>query len=87
MTLFLIAIGQKHIKNAKPILQKALDNIKRWTQNTGFNITIGKTKTIVFTRSKPGNGRPVGVNKPIQIKIKRTANRRSYGTEKLGLDL
>jgi ribonuclease HI len=50
--------SQKHIKDAEPVLQKALDNIERWTQKTGFNISIEKTKGIVFTRSRPRNGRP-----------------------------
>jgi hypothetical protein len=46
-----IDIHQKHIKDAEPILQKALDNID--------NIYIEKTKTIVFTRSNQGNRIPV----------------------------
>jgi Reverse transcriptase (RNA-dependent DNA polymerase) len=50
--------SQKQIKDAEPILQRALDNIERWTQRTGFNISTEKTKTIVFTRSRPRNGRP-----------------------------
>jgi hypothetical protein len=49
--------SQKHIKDAESILQKALDNIERWTQKTGNN-SIEKTKIIVFTRSSPGKVRP-----------------------------
>jgi hypothetical protein len=49
---------QKQIKNAEPIIHRALDNIERWTQRTGFNISTEKTNTIVFPRSRPRNGRP-----------------------------
>jgi hypothetical protein len=35
-----------------------LNNIEKWTQKTGFNISAEKTKRIVFTRSRPRNGRP-----------------------------
>jgi hypothetical protein len=46
-----------HIKDIELILQKALDNIKRFTQKQD-SISIEKTKIIVCTRLNPGNGRP-----------------------------
>jgi ribonuclease HI len=49
--------SQKHIKDAEPIIQRALDNIERWTQKTGFRISVEKTKSIIFTKSSPRNGR------------------------------
>jgi ribonuclease HI len=47
---------QEDITSAERILQNALDRVNRWTQRTGFNISIEKTKAIVFTRL--GRARP-----------------------------
>jgi Reverse transcriptase (RNA-dependent DNA polymerase) len=72
--------SQKHIKDAEPILQKAIDNIERWTQKTGFNISIEKTKTIVFTRSDEGNRRPA-----LNLKLQRQQIEEVMALKILGL--
>jgi hypothetical protein len=53
--------SQKHIEDAETVLQKELDNFERWTKKQD---SISLFKTIVFTRSKPGNGRPALNLKP-----------------------
>jgi Reverse transcriptase (RNA-dependent DNA polymerase) len=53
-----IYTSQLQIEQAKHILQQALDKIDRWAQRTGFTISREKTKSIIFTKSKPRNGRP-----------------------------
>jgi Reverse transcriptase (RNA-dependent DNA polymerase) len=53
-----IYTSQKQIHEAERILQQVLDQIDRWTQKTGFNISREQTKSIIFTKSRPRNGRP-----------------------------
>jgi hypothetical protein len=46
----LIHTFHKHERVSVIILQKAMDNIVKWADDTGFQISIEKTKAIMFSR-------------------------------------
>jgi hypothetical protein len=64
---WMILTSHKHVRSSENQIQKAMHQTSKWVENTGFQISIKKTKSILFSRKNY-----LTVNRPtINIGMKR----------------
>jgi predicted ATP-grasp superfamily ATP-dependent carboligase len=44
--------SHRHVRTSENRIQEAIHQITKWADNTGFQISIEKTKSTLFTRKK-----------------------------------